>query len=40
MHEFSMQNEKKILIQTYSQARMSGTRLLEVDAVRKELIQT
>ena len=29
--------KKKFLIQTYSQARMSGTRLLEVDAVRKEL---
>ena len=33
-------NEETFLIQTCSQAKMSGTKLLEVHGVRKELIQT
>ena len=34
---FPCKNEKKFLIQTCSQAKMSGTKLLEVHRVRKEL---
>ena len=34
---FPCKNEKKFLIQTCSQAKMSGTKLLEVHGVRKEL---
>ena len=33
-------DEEKYLIQTCSQAKMSGTKLPEVHRVRKELIQT
>ena len=37
---FPCKNENKFLIQTCSQVKMSGTKLLEVHGVRKELNQT